>query len=93
MPFAIKAPRGDVLIREIPTTMTDDTYGIYVYGEARTDGTWEGWIEFIPVSGGSTLRTDRETSQPNLAALEYWAYGLEPVYFEGALARAQGRLL
>jgi hypothetical protein len=35
------------------------------------------------------LHTDRETSQPNRAALEYWADGLEPVYLEGALARAQ----
>ena len=39
------------------------------------------------------LRTDQETSQPNRSALEYWADGLEPIYLEGALARAQGRLL
>lgn len=52
------------------------------------------WIEFHPVKrSGSVLRTHRETTQPNLTALEYWADGLEPVYFECALARAQGRLL
>jgi hypothetical protein len=39
------------------------------------------------------LVTQQETSQPNRAALEYWADGLEPIYLEGALARAQGRLL
>jgi hypothetical protein len=25
--------------------------------------------------------------------MDYWALGLEPVYFEGALARAQRRLI
>jgi len=39
------------------------------------------------------LRTEQETSQPNRAAIEYWADGLEPIYLDGALARAQGRLL
>jgi hypothetical protein len=34
----------------------------------------------------------KETSQPNRDAIEYWALGLEPIYLEGALARAQGRL-
>jgi len=38
----------------------------------------------------ATLRTDQETSQPNRGALEYWADGLEPVYLQGALARAGG---
>ena len=32
--------------------------------------------------------TDRETTQPNLRALEYWATGLTPAYLEGALDRA-----
>ncbi|HWM94944.1 MAG TPA: hypothetical protein VN493_29585 [Thermoanaerobaculia bacterium] len=59
------------------------------WGEARTDGTWEGWLEFIPAGGaGSTLRTGQETTQPNRDAVAYWASGLEPVYFEGAFARA-----
>jgi hypothetical protein len=39
-----------------------------------------------------SLRTDRETSQPNRISTEYWVSGLEPIYLEGALARAQGRL-
>jgi hypothetical protein len=62
-------------------------------GAERADRTWVGWIEFSPVDGnGSILRTDNETSQPNRAALEYWAAGLEPVYLDGAFARAQGKL-
>jgi len=49
---------------------------------------WEGWVEFDPVDGGPTIRTPRETTQPNRADAEYWATGLEPVYLEGALDRA-----
>lgn len=64
-------------------------YRVLVYGERREDGTWEGWIEFHPVGdAGSVLRTERETSQPDREALNYWASGLEPVYLEGAFARA-----
>ena len=65
------------------------SYLILTYGQAREDGTWEGWLEFHPQGGiGPVLRTERETSQPNREALAYWASGLERVYFEGALARA-----
>jgi hypothetical protein len=59
-----------------------------IYGEQRSDGTWEAWIEFRSVDGLETRTTDRETTQPNREALEYWASGLEPVYFEGAFTRA-----
>jgi len=66
------------------------TYAVVVFGEQRADGTWEGWIEFHPADiGQAILRTARETSQPNREALAYWATGLEPVYLEGAFARAQ----
>ena len=65
-------------------------YDPLVYGEARADGTWEGWVEFRPVDGiSATLRTGRETTQPDRAALTYWATGLEPLYFAGAFERAQ----
>lgn len=67
----------------------DGVYVPRIYGEERTDGTWEGWIEFHPIGGGAAARvTDRETTQPNRTALEYWATGLEPVYYEGAFERA-----
>ena len=60
-----------------------------IYGRPRPDGTWVGWIEFHPASGeGPVLGTGQETSQPNREALNYWAFGLEPVYLEGAFARA-----
>jgi hypothetical protein len=80
------------LIYEHSARVEDDEGTVYVprsYGQARGDGTWAGWIEFHPLDGeGIFLRTDQETSQPNRAALDYWASGLEPVYFEGAFARA-----
>ncbi len=66
-----------------------------IYGEPERGGTWKGWIEFKPVTGRTgnaaprALKTDRETTQPNRDALDYWAGGLEPVYLEGALNRAR----
>jgi hypothetical protein len=62
---------------------------------------WEGWIEFIPVTGvdgepapdgdadGPVIASGRETTQPNRTDTEYWATGLTPVYLEGALQRAR----
>ena len=82
------------LIHEHSVTVTADAGGRYrarVYGERRRDGTWSGWIEFVPADGGRapTLRTGQETSQPDRKAVDYWAGGLEPVYLEGALSRAR----
>jgi hypothetical protein len=68
------------------------TYDVRSYGEERDDGTWRGWLEFEPTdSSKPILATDQETSQPNRTAIEYWATGLEAVYFEGAFGRARER--
>jgi hypothetical protein len=64
-------------------------YKVFVLGAERGDGTWAGWIEFVPVDDTQRLRTGQETSQSNRDALVYWATGLEDVYLEGALARAK----
>lgn len=85
-----------MLIRQHSKNVTsgDAVYAARICGQERVDGTWEGWIEFHPIdSSHPILTTEQETSQPNRAALEYWADGLEPIYLEGAFARAQGRLL
>lgn len=66
-----------------------DAYVVRVCGGVTEDGTWEGWIEFDPQDGGTTLRTPRETEQPDRANLEYWATGLTVTYLEGALERAR----
>ena len=85
------------LIREHATRIEDDEgtlYRVRTYGQERVDGTWEAWLEFHPelhpVTGatGVVLRTGRETSQSNREGVAYWASGLEPVYLEGAFARA-----
>ncbi len=61
-----------------------------IWARWEPSGTWVAWIEFRPESGeGPDLRTGHETSQPSLAAIEYWAGGLQPSYFEGALQRSK----
>lgn len=84
------------LIHEHSTRVEGEDGTIYIvriWGEERADGTWAGWLEFHPSDGRTpVLRTGQETSQPNRVTTEYWASGLEPVYLDGALARAQGRL-
>lgn len=81
------------LLQEYASTVTDaddTTYIVRSYGEERSDGTWIGWLEFHPTDlTEPVLRTEQETSQPNRSAVEYWATGLEPVYFEGAFERAR----
>ena len=64
-------------------------YEVRVYGAQRSNGTWEGWLEFHPTDGGVILRTGQETSQPTRRTVEYWAGGLEPIYVEGAFTRAR----
>jgi hypothetical protein len=55
---------------------------------ARPNGhIWEGWIEFVALDGSDARRTPRETTQPDRAAMEYWATGISATYLEGALAR------
>jgi hypothetical protein len=84
------------LIYEHPAKIADHgtTYTARVCGTERSDGTWQAWLEFEPSNGRTAvLRTDQETSQPNRTTIEYWALGLEPLYLEGALARAQRRLV
>jgi hypothetical protein len=72
-----------------------DAAGIWyrprIYGAPRLDGTWDGWLVFFPLSGGTAIApSGPETTQSTVAALTLWAAGLTPVYLEGALARARG---
>ena len=64
-------------------------YNVLVYGKPLTDGMWEGWLEFVPASAAlSVRRTERETTQTDRRALDYWASGLEALYLAGAFERA-----
>jgi hypothetical protein len=79
-----------VLLTYQATLVTPEgrTYRPRACGRPRDDGTWEGWLEFLPDDASEVVRSARETTQPNLVDLEYWATGLTPIYLEGALDRA-----
>jgi hypothetical protein len=62
-------------------------FDVRACGRERENGQWEAWLEFVDVGTGAVLRTQRETTQPNLTDTKYWATGLTPVYLEGALER------
>lgn len=59
-----------------------------VCGGIADDGLWEGWVEFRPAGGGEWFRSGRETEQPNIDDLRYWAGGLSVAYLQGAYQRA-----
>ena len=63
-------------------------YAARALGAELGGSMWQGWIEFTPLDGGETVRSGRETTQPNRDDTVYWATGLTAVYLEGALARA-----
>lgn len=68
------------------------TFRIVTWAQPEPMGAWVAWLEFRAEDGDfAVLRTGHETSQPDLRAVEYWADGLEPIYFEGALERALRR--
>ena len=79
---------------EIVRPRDDSRWLARVMGRRRDDGSYEAWIEFLPVIDGRvyertpTLSTPRETTQPDRGAALYWASGLTTAYLEGALERA-----
>jgi hypothetical protein len=83
------------LVHERAITLVGPDGTVYetvrVYAEPNGRTTWAGWLEFLPVGGGPPLATDVETTQSNVEAVAYWATGLQPIFFEGALARARSR--
>lgn len=79
-------PWTAVADRPTPFSAAGSHFRVFVEGLQRKDGTWAGRVVFT--DGQKMLRTGQETSQPNRAALEYWATGLESIYLEGAFKRA-----
>ena len=80
---------AEVLVRYSDRITGSDgvTYTAQACGREMADGRWEGWFEFLSLDGASTLRSPRETTQPNRTDTEYWATGISGVYLEGALER------
>lgn len=66
----------------------DKAYIAQAWGRERSDGRWEAWLVFAPISEGLARRTDRETTQSTREATEYWAAGVTSIYLEGAFARS-----
>jgi hypothetical protein len=78
-------------LAEYPSSLVGDDGKVYIAracGRMRSDGLWEGWIEFEREDGDVAVSTTRETTQPNHTDLAYWAGGLTAVYLEGAFRRA-----
>jgi hypothetical protein len=82
---------AEVLVAfEKPVADASGTYRARAVGRQGDDGMWEGWLEFEPLdSAGKAFVTSIESRQPEKVHLVYWATGLEPIYLEGALARAR----
>ena len=81
---------AETLLRyqQLVTGPDGTSYEARACGSPMQGGTWQGWIEFVPVNGGDAIRSGRETTQPNRVDTAYWATGVSPVYLEGALKRA-----
>jgi hypothetical protein len=95
-PMVGSVPRPRVLQAEVLAEISDhlvDTdgshYVIRVCGGPRQDGMWVGWLEFVAIGEQRVRRTGQETTQSSREDLAYWAAGLEPIYLQGAFARAQ----
>ena len=82
----------DVMM-QLSETVSDarGTFHARAMASGRGDGSWEGWLEFIPAGADASIRyaTPIETHQHDRATMERWASGLTRVYAEGALARAE----
>src|ERR1051325_7942539 len=83
---------GMELVHERDIAIVDERGRAYtairVFAYPQPGGTWAGMLEFLPADGAHGVRSARETTQSSPDAVAYWATGLEPLYFEGALARA-----
>ena len=81
-----------LLVFQFPVLAPDRTaYEARACGSEMDTSGWQGWLEFVPIDGGSPVRSGRETTQPNRTDTEYWATGLTTVFLEGALVRALSR--
>jgi hypothetical protein len=82
----------DAVMAQLSDTVSDErgTFHALVMARGRNDGSWEGWLEFVPKDKDSgRYTTPIETRQHDRVTMERWASGLTVVYADGALARAR----
>src|SRR6267378_2875871 len=83
---------SDVMMN-LSETVSDvrGTFHARAMARERGDGSWEGWLEFVPADtdGSIGCTTPIETRQHDRVTMERWASGLTRVYAEGALSRAR----
>ena len=63
-------------------------YYVQVAGEQRADGTWQAWLEFVPLDDLDVLVTAIETTQPSRENVVRWSETLTGTYLQGAFGRA-----
>jgi hypothetical protein len=80
------------LDRRLVDEVSGQEYFVNVAGEQLSDGTWEAWLEFIPLDDSEPLLTRTETHQRTRADVAQWAEALTDVYIQGAFDRAVGAL-
>jgi hypothetical protein len=79
------------VIADLPYRVIDadgEDYYVSVAGEARTDGRWQAWLEYVPGDESDPLLTPIETTQQTRADVLRWAEALTETYVEGAFSRA-----
>src|SRR5437762_192966 len=66
---------AEVLVEFAEPVLSRDgaRYMAQACGKESDGGTWEGWVEFLPVDGRQPIRSSRETTQPNRQDTVYWA--------------------
>ena len=74
-----------------PLVVDSRQYDVRVISSERADHTWDARLAFFASEDRKhrPLITEIETTQPDEKAVQYWATGLQPVYLEGALRRAE----
>ena len=80
------------VMTQLSETVSDErgTFRARVMARETHDGSWEGWLEFVPPDkDGGVYATPIETRQRDRVTMERWASGLTTVYASGALARAR----
>lgn len=80
------------IIGDLETTVisTDGhEYYVQVAGEQLASGTWEAWLEFVPLDDDlDVLLTKTETTQPTRGDVVSWSETLTETYLQGAFVRA-----